>query len=165
MTEISDTIPGPSIDTGDDLVDFIERFTNEIQEPPTNQTLISPPILQPDSSQFLLANIVGHGSTSDLLEPLLSPVCETDKLLSDVLFQESDPCTHSNPPSPYLGSESQELIAEQTADIIMENDSVSIEGNISIRTVLYTPPYVALFDHSVSQNDESATPWQTVSIY
>ena len=165
MTEMSDTIPGPSIDTGDDLVDFIERFTNEIQEPPTNQTLSCPPILQPDSSQFLLSNIVDHGSTSDLLEPLLSPVCETDKLLSDVLFQESDPCTHSNPPSPYPWSESQELIPEQTADIIMENDSVSIEGNKSIRTVLYTPPYVTLFDHSVSQNDESVTLWQTVSIH
>ena len=138
MTEISDTIPGPSIDTGDDLVNFIERFTNEIQEPPTNeiqepptnQILSSPPILQPDSSQFLLANIVGHGSTSDLLEPLLSPECETEKLLSDVLFQESDPCTRSNPPDPFPGSESQELVPEQTADILSEDDSVSIKGKL-----------------------------------
>ena len=131
MTEISDTIPGPSIDTGDDLVNFIERFTNEIQEPPTNQMLSSPPILQPDNSQFLLANIVGHGSTSDLLEPLLSPECETEKLLSDVLFQESDPCTHSNSPNPYPECESQELIPEPTADVIMENNSVSNEGKLT----------------------------------
>ena len=134
LSEITDTLLVPSNPpcehntAGDDLVTFIERFSKEIQEPTAaNQNPVSEPTTQTDSSQFLLASFVGHGSTSDLLEPLLSPGdFVSEKLLSDVLFQESDICMDSNLPDAYPGSESNNVIqtTDSTEDIQTYSDNV-----------------------------------------
>ena len=163
MSELSDSVMLPNQEMsnlGDDLVTYVEQFSKEIQEPcsslPANHSALSAPILDVPDSEFSLANIVGTGSTSELLAPLLSPADNFASVLgSPLIFEESD-ILNSNEPVLCPGNniaialensqnvETPEILDPENNNIELNNDdnapnsggieTVSPESNDEIRS-------------------------------